>query len=160
MPDLYSLHQESNRILNDIALATRKTEVDQADLERRVAENRLGIDQVKEHLESIEAVVTDDVLAQDGLKNEAQRKSAISKALAANEAYRAANEDLRQRQYYLRIAEADVSQAQAQRSATNAQMLLLGKAADLVSHHLHLLARERELEAAQTRLKGLTQHVK
>ena len=155
MPDLYSLHQESNRILNEIAHAAQGLP-ETASIDARIADLKLQVDETKDQLGTIEAAITDDVLATaEGLTNDNKRKAAISLAMSKSEAYLAASAALRDRQYHLRLAEADAAQASAQRSAYLGQLNVLGKSADLVSNHLHLLARQAELEAAKLRLTGI-----
>ena len=159
MTDIFALQQESDRIIREIKLLSEELDQDLAGLEGEIAEQRLAIDEAKALLESIEAAIVDEVLAQDGLSNEARRKAAISKALAQDESYKAATAELHKRQYNQRIAEADLSQAQATRGGRLAVLAALGKAADLIGHQFHVAARERELEASQVRLKAIAQRV-
>jgi hypothetical protein len=106
----------------------------------REVEAKAQLDHEKDLLESSEAYITDEQMARDDLKNEAQRKAAINKALAASPEYVQQQKAVREATVRLRKAELVHQGAKDSRKSGESKLNALGHIAKLMAEHTHLAA--------------------
>jgi hypothetical protein len=133
-----------------LQLATENCQV--SDSEIQLAEDKVLLSCQQELLEGIEAAEADEVLHDKTLTNEATRKNRITVRLHANPEWKSLQEKIRHTQLQIRLQEAKVEASKRTSAALNA----VGRASELLAHQLHLHAQRTALEAAQTRIKGVS----